>query len=1139
MKKERLGNEMRKRIARILLITAIAISGLFQSVADGSLMAKADNGGDQPPASDLLASYPLIEDVRDVSGNGNHGEAIGNVTYADGLTLPGGTNSGTNYVKLPVGLFDHQDNLTISVWLKSNTGSGNYSALFFGTPANASKLPENYWLFNPTNPSGNFKSVFTNSINSGAPWNTEVGVTSASTTGYRGVWTHYTTVISPTAITGYINGVKIGTANKTKKVSDFGAELQAYIGRSNYLNDYTFAGSFQDLRIYGKALDDAGVVSVYADATNRMALQQAKKELSLGDISAVTENLTLPLTGINGTTITWESGDKSALTDTGIITLKEAEQTVILTATIALNGISTTKRFTVTLVSINHVMDAIANKLHLPYVITENDKLPASVGGAAIAWSSSDISVIGKDGDIHPPTEGMADVTLTATVSYAGQQAKKIFNIKIIESSPSYMLGYTRSGGSVVTDALHLGYSQDGAAYTALNNNTGVLFPKADFSDSIEGVTNKIIHPYIFRMQNGEFGVIATRLGNSGQTVAEKSSVLLFTSENLITYQEIGLISLHTNEAVNNAMAEYDASTGEYRIEWKAADGTGYYNTTKDFVNVSVPKKGSAFAADTPSTDIENAIPVNRIPVTKAEAKVIVNKLAKVTNTAVSDLEVTIAEGQKFTFADLSKMKVTAAYSDGSTADKAVNWNESEFNQIDFNREGVYRVSGKVKQTEYPSPMIRDYADPNVFLFRGKYYFIATNENGQKNLNIRTADTILALKDAPSVTIWSANSSGAMSGSIWAPELHEVGGNLYIFFAAGSPSWNTVQSHVMKLKEGGNPLSPSDWESPIKVRNKAGEDLYTQGITLDMTYFGHKEEHYLVWAQREITSPVNGSSDLYIAKINPEEPWKLTTDPVRIARPDYGWDRRTTPVDEGPFALKHGDKVFLTFSGSGVDQTYVIGLLTADEDSDLLNPASWTKSNYPILASESVPGEFGPGHNSYTMDEDGNLVNIYHTIPGTGGRRNMHARRVHWAADGSPVLDMTTDREILPENRTVTTTIMVENASPDKAYTISTTFNMDKLEANKLLHATVTARNNGSSITKAMVIVALYEGDRMINVSYLSKEILVGATEKLTAGFRLPGTLGSRHKVKVFVWDGESLETSNGIPLSEVVELTT
>ena len=97
-----------------------------------------------------------------------------------------------------------------------------------------------------------------------------------------------------------------------------------------------------------------------------------------------------------------------------------------------------------------------------------------------------------------------------------------------------------------------------------------------------------------------------------------------------------------------------------------------------------------------------------------------------------------------------------------------------------------------------------------------------------------------------------------------------------------------------------------------------------------------------------------------------------------LTTPEYGWERNVERVNEGPTILKHDGKIFLAFSAAGTGPEYCIGLLTADEDADLMNPESWTKTAYPVLTSADVPGEYGPGHNSFTVDENGNAVFVYH-----------------------------------------------------------------------------------------------------------------------------------------------------------------
>lgn len=411
---------MRKQITILMLVLLMTFSSWFNLVLPFSNQASADT-----ITPTMLAHYPLLEDVQDISGNEKHGTAVGDITYTDGLTLPGGTDSNTNYVQLPTGLFDNQENTTISVWIKSNTGSGNYSALFYGTPAAGNNLPTNYWMFNPSNPSGDFKSVFTNNNNVDQPWTTEVGVSGTSTTPYEGQWVHYTTVITERSIAGYINGVHIGTTAKEKTTASFGTDLQAYIGRSNYLGDATFAGSFQDLRIYGEALNNEDIAVVYEQSFNEKQVQQGKIELTLGDISAVTESLELPTEGRNGAMISWTSSDESAISPTGEVILREIEQQVTLTATISLGGSQATKEFMVTLLPKDDSIEQIAVKnvsLNEPtFILSVGDSetlvatiSPSDATNKRVIWTSSDssVAIVNSTGKVTAVSGGTATITV-------------------------------------------------------------------------------------------------------------------------------------------------------------------------------------------------------------------------------------------------------------------------------------------------------------------------------------------------------------------------------------------------------------------------------------------------------------------------------------------------------------------------------------------------------------------------------------------------------------------------------------------------------------------------------------------------------------------------------------------------------
>lgn len=96
------------------------------------------------------------------------------------------------------------------------------------------------------------------------------------------------------------------------------------------------------------------VVSEGVEVTDEEAVAQAKEKLELGDVSQVTENLILPVTGKNKTTITWSSSDENCIKINGaageVIRPVGVDKKVTLTAVINKGKVSDTKEFVVTVV---------------------------------------------------------------------------------------------------------------------------------------------------------------------------------------------------------------------------------------------------------------------------------------------------------------------------------------------------------------------------------------------------------------------------------------------------------------------------------------------------------------------------------------------------------------------------------------------------------------------------------------------------------------------------------------------------------------------------------------------------------------------------------------------------------------------
>ncbi len=588
-----------------------------------------------------------------------------------------------------------------------------------------------------------------------------------------------------------------------------------------------------------------------------------------------------------------------------------------------------------------------------------------------------------------------------------------------------------------LADSMHLALVEESGACTPLNHNSGILYAKATQRHDGVLVAKSLKSPWLFAMADGGFGVLAVRTEADGAPDAESEGKLLFfTSRDLIRYQEHKLLDLGRGEHIREAACRYEGK--RYILEWKEWDGRCFQAEFESFPEKGFPEGAAVSAAEKMEMKAEQdkllqkeaqdgglalpkgAKPCNILSVPAETADRLAVRLLPPVNTAneaPKRVRASCAE-------ELAGVKATARYSDGTSVEKRVDWCAGE---VDFTRPGTYRVTGRVHQERYEFPIAWHRADPCIGRWKGKYYFIATNDyDNNHSIYIREADTIPGLVTAQESLILDTSMYPHLGNLLWAPEFHIIKDRLYIFHAGTPGEFEKEQCHVMALKENGNPMKASDWEMPVRVVRKDGSYLYNeQGITLDMTEWEVDGRCYAAWSQRQFF-PVDQGAWLYIAEIDPDQPWKLISDPVLLSMPEYGWANNHTFVDEGPFALFGKDKIFLTFSSAAVDSTYVVGLLSADLSADLLDPASWTKENYPLMSSRSREGEFGTGHNSYVTDEDGLVWNAYHGRPGIEGPRSSGLRRVHFGPEGNPVLDLTEERDLIPELAWVSTEVVVE-----------------------------------------------------------------------------------------------------------------
>ncbi len=300
-------------------------------------------------------------------------------------------------------------------------------------------------------------------------------------------------------------------------------------------------------------------------------------------------------------------------------------------------------------------------------------------------------------------------------------------------------------------------------------------------------------------------------------------------------------------------------------------------------------------------------------------------------------------------------------------------------------------------------PFIEQRADPYILHRNGFYYFTASVPAFDRVI-LRKATTLKGLAEAEEKTVWTRHADGPMSCNIWAPEIHRADGAWYIYFAAAQDGADAEGRYNHRTYALVN-----THEDPTEGEFREAGQIKTgwESFTIDSTTVEFEGKRYFLWAQRDEAIP--GNSNLYIAEM--KNPLELKLPAVRLSIPEYDWECRGFLVNEGPGCLIHGGNLYVTYSGSATDERYAMGMLTLKAGSDPLQADAWEKSPVPVMVTEEKNGLYGPGHNSFTRDEDSRDILVFHARPYPGfhgtalsdPNRHCFLRAVRYGEDGRPV----------------------------------------------------------------------------------------------------------------------------------------
>ncbi len=303
------------------------------------------------------------------------------------------------------------------------------------------------------------------------------------------------------------------------------------------------------------------------------------------------------------------------------------------------------------------------------------------------------------------------------------------------------------------------------------------------------------------------------------------------------------------------------------------------------------------------------------------------------------------------------------------------------------------------------NPLVKNRADAQVFRHSDGWYYLTGSVPEYDRLVLRRARTIGGLTTAPEKILWRHEASGPRSGFLWAPELHRIDGKWVMYFAAGPSGGGEdvfrIRTYAV-VCDGADPMT-GNWSVLGQLQTP------WNSFNLDSTSFVHRGTRYLAWAQRE--PGIETNSNLYLAPL--ATPLTLAAKPARLTVPTLPWEVRGYKVAEAPALLARNGRLFMTYSASATDARYCLGMLTARDDADIMDPAAWSKSPVPVMQTDAARKIFGPGHNSFTVDEHGRDMLVFHARdyeritgdPLLDPNRHTRVQPIRYDAAGVPQFD--------------------------------------------------------------------------------------------------------------------------------------
>ena len=207
---------------------------------------------------------------------------------------------------------------------------------------------------------------------------------------------------------------------------------------------------------------------------------------------------------------------------------------------------------------------------------------------------------------------------------------------------------------------------------------------------------------------------------------------------------------------------------------------------------------------------------------------------------------------------------------------------------------------------------------------------------------------------------------------LWAPELHVVDNNWYVYFAADIPPLFNAKHQMYVLKGPAATVDPMLETSAFNLVGTGPIANLPDRWAIDGTMIHLNNQWYLVYSGWPQGANNELKQELWISKMKSPTEADPAHPAASISSPtDHAWEAHTDSgglhqINEGPAWLEIGSFRGIIFSASASwSSDYTLGVLQY-VGGDPLQKSSWHKSHQQLLRDNpNGKGPWGPGHCSY------------------------------------------------------------------------------------------------------------------------------------------------------------------------------